>query len=65
MKHRFCRAILLMAISIHVVAEMAWAQAPAAMPTEENTWLKWAISAGLVVAVCLPAFFNAKRSHMS
>ncbi len=65
MKHRFCRAMFLMAISIHAVAEVARAQTPIEMLPAEKTWLKWVISAGLVVVVCLPTFINAKRSHLS
>lgn len=65
MKHRFCRPIFVMAISVHSVAGMALAQAPAELVPDEKGWLKWAIAAGILAVVCLPAFINFKRSHLS
>jgi hypothetical protein len=48
-------------VALH--GSMALAQSPANVPEPEGTMVTWAVSAGLLVIICLPAFLNPKRSH--
>ncbi|MGB2988066.1 MAG: hypothetical protein WBE26_19530 [Phycisphaerae bacterium] len=50
---------------VHFAAATAWAQQEASAPEEEGGLLKWGIAAGLAVVVCISAFLNPKRSHLS
>lgn len=53
------------ALALHVSAGTAWAQRNGNVPDHEESWLKWAIAAGLAVVVCITGFINAKRSHLT
>ena len=46
-------------------AATARAQAPATLPGEDGGLLQWVVAIGIALVVCLAAFLNAKRSHMT
>ncbi len=48
-----------------VFAATARAQAPATLPGEDGGMLQWVVAGGIAVVVCLTAFLNPKRSHMT
>ena len=48
-----------------VFAAAARAQAPATLPGEDGGLLQWVVAIGIALVVCLAAFLNAKRSHMT
>ncbi len=50
---------------MHLTAATAWAQKPGVIPDDDAGWLQWGIAAGLTVVICLPAFLNPKRSHLT
>lgn len=43
----------------------AVAQKPARLPDEGGGALPWLVAGGIVVIICLSAFLNPKRSHLS
>lgn len=52
-------------LAMDLMAATAWAQKQGRVPNEDGGWLQWGIAAGLVVVVCVPAFLNPKRSHLT
>ena len=42
----------------------ALAQRSARLPEEDNGLIQWAIGAGIVILIGIPAFLNPKRSHL-
>jgi hypothetical protein len=52
-------------LAIHGTAVSAWAQKPARMPKDESALIPWAIAGGIIVLVCVCAFLNPKRSHLT
>jgi hypothetical protein len=53
------------ALGVHLTAATAWAQRPASVPAEGGGYLPWLIAAGIAVLVCVCAFLNPKRSHLT
>lgn len=54
----FCAVILM--------CSPAYAQRPSLLAREETGgFLPWIIAVGIGVVVCLPAFLNPKRSHLT
>ena len=53
------------AIFLHLSPGIAWAQQDGVAPEAEETWLKWAVAAGLAVIICITGFINARRSHLT
>lgn len=45
-------------------ASTALAQKSARLPEEDGGLIQWAIAAGIVILISIPAFLNPKRSHM-
>ena len=45
-------------------ASTALAQRPARLPDEDGGLIQWAIAAGIIILICIPAFLNPKRSHL-
>jgi hypothetical protein len=50
---------------VHVAAASALAQQPARLPEGGSGVLQWVIAAGIGVIVCITAFLNPKRSHLT
>ena len=58
--------VLGMAAALHAtLAATARAQTPATLPGDGGGILPWAVAGVIAVVVCLTAFLNAKRSHMT
>ncbi len=53
------------AVAVHLMAATAWAQRHARVPKDESGMLPWGIAAGLAVVICVSAFLNPKRSHLT
>ena len=54
-----------MVLVMHWTAADAWAQRSTGLGDDEGVILRWAIAAGVVVIIGLPAFLNPKRSHLT
>lgn len=52
-------------LAMDLMATTAWAQKQGRVPGEDAGWLQWGIALGLVVVVCVSAFLNPKRSHLT
>ncbi len=50
---------------IHASTTVALAQRPGRLPGEDGGWLQWVAAAVLALVICLAAFMNAKRSHLT
>ena len=54
-----------MALAMHLSAACAWAQKRGRLADDEDSLLRWGITAGIVVVIGLTAFLNSKRSHLT
>ena len=54
-----------MALAMHLSAACAWAQKTGRLADDEDSLLRWGITAGVVVVIGLTAFLNSKRSHLT
>ena len=60
------RVALLVGLAVQLAGAPAWAQRPVQqMPEEESSMLPWGIGLGLAAIVCVTAFLNSKRSHLT
>jgi glycosyltransferase involved in cell wall biosynthesis len=58
--------VLLVGLAVQFAGASAWAQRPVhQMPEEESSLLPWGIALGLAAIICLSAFLNPKRSHLT
>ena len=57
--------VALTGLIVHLSAMSAWAQKPAVLPGEDKGWLQLGIGAGVLIVICMAAFINPKRSHLS
>jgi hypothetical protein len=74
---RFCRLInvgrpgwasvaAMCLMFVHAMGGPAFAQRPVTqMPNEDSAYIAWGVALGIALLVCLPAFLNSKRSHLS
>ena len=54
-----------MVTAMHLSAACAWAQKRGRLADDEDSLLRWGITAGVVVVIGLTAFLNSKRSHLT
>ncbi len=52
-------------LAMHLTAATVWAQKRGRVPDEDSGWLQWGIAVGLAVVICVSAFLNPKRSHLT
>ena len=58
--------VLLVGLAVQFASTPAWAQMPVhQMPEEESGMLPWGIAVGLAAIICVSAFLNPKRSHLT
>ena len=50
---------------MHLAAASVWAQKPGRIADEDGGILQWVIAGVLALLVCIPAFINPKRSHLT
>ena len=63
--HRGAIFLLAGATAFHESATLVVAQTPASLRENKESWLPWVIAAALAVLVCVTAFINPKRSHLT
>jgi len=44
---------------------LAWAAKKTRIPQEDKGYMQWAVALVAVALICLPAFINPKRSHLT
>jgi len=52
-------------VIVHLTAASAWAQKPGRVADEDSGLIQWVIAGALAILICLPAFINPKRSHLT
>ncbi len=52
-------------MAMHLSAACAWAQKRGRLGDDQDSLLRWGITAGIVVVIGLTAFLNSKRSHLT
>ncbi len=54
------------ALTAHLImAATVWAQKPGRIPDDDSGWLQWGIAVAIAIIVCVTAFINPKRSHLT
>ena len=53
-------------LSLLAAPSVLLAQTPTKPPADQEAgWVEWAIATGLAVLICITAFINPKRSHLT
>lgn len=52
-------------LAVHLAAGTAWAQRASRVVDDDSGLLQWGITVGLAVVICITAFINPKRSHLT